>query len=173
MKPDFKENLAEDNLTINEKAELDTLEGIIEREMKSFMAVGNALLTIRDNKLYRQEFKTFNDYCNERWGMSKGYANRLISGSQVAANLTPHGALCTPCEIQPTSEFQIRPLTPLEPEQQRTVWEEAVKTAPGGRVTAKHVENTAKEFIGPAPRHPPKKRKKIQNHTPMRCTSQR
>jgi hypothetical protein len=37
MKPDFKENLAEDNLTINEKAELDTLEGIIKREMGSFV----------------------------------------------------------------------------------------------------------------------------------------
>jgi hypothetical protein len=159
MKPDFKENLAEDNLTIDEKAELETLEGIIEREMKSFMAVGNALLTIRDNKLYRQEFKTFNDYCIERWGIGKSQANRLMGGAKVAANLSPIGELCAPCAIQPTSEFQIRPLTPLEPEQQRTVWEEAVKTAPRGRVTAKHVENTVKKLISPALPPPPPKKK--------------
>lgn len=35
--------------------------------------------------------------------------NRLISGSQVAVNLVPIGALCTPCEIQPTNEAQVRP----------------------------------------------------------------
>jgi hypothetical protein len=76
--------------------------------MKPFMAVGNALLTIQDNKLYRQEFKTFNDYCNERWGLSKSQTNRLMSVAKVAANLSPIGELCAPCASQPTSEFQIR-----------------------------------------------------------------
>jgi len=32
------------------------LEGIIERSGKSFITVGNALLTIRDRKLYREHF---------------------------------------------------------------------------------------------------------------------
>ena len=82
MKPDFKENLLENTLTINEKAELDTLEGIISREMGSFIAVGKALLTIRDRRLYREEFNTFNEYCKEKWGMSKDYAHRLIRGSR-------------------------------------------------------------------------------------------
>jgi hypothetical protein len=73
--------------------------------------------------------------------MGKALANRLISGSQVAANLggpisqechkTSRGILCTPCEIQPTSEYQIRPLVPLQPAQQCEVWEEAVRTADG------------------------------------------
>ena len=87
MKPDFKENLLENTLTINEKAEFETLEDTIKREMGSFIAVGNALQTIRDQRLYREEFKTFKDYCNEKWGMGKAHANRLIGGSRVAANL--------------------------------------------------------------------------------------
>ena len=82
--------------------------------MKSFVAVGRALFTIRDSKLYREEFKTFNEYCNVRWGMGKSYAGYLISGSQVAVNLLTHddhpgGQLCTPCEIQPTSEGRSEP----------------------------------------------------------------
>jgi hypothetical protein len=105
----------------------------------SFIAVGKALLMIRDQRLYREDFKTFKDYCNDKWGMGRRYANRLIVGSQVAENLTPMGALCTPCEIQPVYERQIRPLTVLEPDQQRDVWEEAVKTAPAGRLTSKHI----------------------------------
>ena len=88
----------EDNLTTQlsetEKVELEILEGVIGREMKSFMAVGKALFTIRNNKLYREQYRSFKEYCTDRWGMSNSHANKLISGSQVAANL---GGTC---EIQ-------------------------------------------------------------------------
>ena len=63
MKSDFKEDLLGNTLTINEKAEFETLEDTIKREMGSFMAVGNALFTILDRRLYREEFNTFNEYC--------------------------------------------------------------------------------------------------------------
>ena len=56
--------------------------------MGSFIAVGNALLTIRDRHLYREKFKTFEDYCKEKWAVGKSYANYLIRGSQVAVNLS-------------------------------------------------------------------------------------
>jgi hypothetical protein len=36
----------------------------------------------------------------------------------------------------PTNEAQVRPLTDLEPEQQREVWLQAVDSAPMGKVTA-------------------------------------
>jgi len=152
----------EDNLTTQltkiEKAELETLEGVITREMGSFIAVGKALVTIRDKRLYREDFKTFKDYCNEKWGMSKTHANRLITGSQVAVNLTPIGALCAPCEIQPTSEYQTRPLAALEPDQQREVWKEAVENAPAGKVpTHEQVKALVDELVGPAPPAPLKK----------------
>src|SRR5258707_1813864 len=40
----------------------------------------------------------------------------------------------------PTNEGQARPLIGLEPPQQRDVWQEAVETAPNGKLTAAHVE---------------------------------
>ncbi|MBU4357078.1 MAG: hypothetical protein KJ822_17330 [Proteobacteria bacterium] len=79
------------------------------------MAAGKALLTIRDRKLYREGYKNFKDYCDGKWNMGKSHANGLIRGSQVAVNLATAVALCAPCEIQPTNEYQIRPLTILEP----------------------------------------------------------
>jgi hypothetical protein len=102
--------------------------------VKSFVAVGKALLTIRDNRLYREGFKTFTAYCTAQWGMGKSHANGLIRSSQVAVNLATAVALCTPCEIQPIHEQQVRPLRVLEPAQQRDVWEVAVRTAPVGKV---------------------------------------
>ena len=119
--------------------------------MGSFIAVGIALLTIRDRRLYREGFKTFNAYCAEKWGIGRNYANRLITGAQVAANLSPRGDLCTPCEIQPTNEAQVRPLVILEPDQQCEVWEEAVRSADGKVVTFRQVQALVTELIGPAP----------------------
>jgi hypothetical protein len=106
----------EDHLTTNERMELETLEGVIAREIGSFMAVGKALYAIRDRKLYRERFLNFQVYCNERWGLGRGHANCLIRGSKVAANLLTHDGrrgdqLYTPCEIQPIHEQQVRPLT--------------------------------------------------------------
>jgi len=162
MKPDFKEDLLENTLTIIEKAELEILEDTIERSVKSFVAVGKALNTIRDSKLYREQFQTFSEYCNVRWGMGKAYANRLITGSRVAVNLIGHGApgrqLCAPCEIQPIHEKQVRPLSALGYGQQCDVWEEAVRSANGKVVTYKQVKALVTELIDPAPPAPPKKK---------------
>jgi hypothetical protein len=112
---------------------------------------------IRKRRFYRRGFKNFKDYCADRWGMGKAHAARLITGSQVAVNLMqecnvmPHGTTLPACEIQPTSEYQIRPLAILNPEQQCEVWKEAVRTADGKVVTYQQVKALVAELIGPAP----------------------
>jgi hypothetical protein len=80
-----------------------------------FVKVGNALLEIRDSRLYRQQFPTFEAYCRERWGMGRNYPNRLIQAAEVVKNLVPIGTI-------PQTETQARPLTRLEPEVQQVVW---------------------------------------------------
>lgn len=67
-------------------------------------------------RLYREQFATFEDYCRERWGMSRVHAHRLIESAEVIGNLLPIG------NTVPANEAQARALTGLEPEQQRTAW---------------------------------------------------
>jgi hypothetical protein len=114
--------------------------------MGSFMAVGIALQTIKERKLYREGFKTFEDYCRAKWAMGRTYAHYLVNGSQVVANLFTRVNI-----LQPINEKQIRPLTVLEPEQQCEVWEEAVRSADGKIVTFKQVKALVKELTAPAP----------------------
>ena len=128
------------DLTIPEKQKLQQLESVIERGMKSFCAVGLALLEIRDGRLYRDSHRTFDDYCRERWGMSKPRATQFIQASQIVENLVTIVTI-------PANEAQARPLTRLEPEQQRAVWQEAVETAPDGRMTAMHVERVVNKTM--------------------------
>ncbi len=73
-------------LSTIEKSQLTALETIIERDPKSFIKVGTALLEIRDSKLYRDTNETFEEYCRGRWGFGKSYANELI-GAATAYNV--------------------------------------------------------------------------------------
>lgn len=131
--------LLEQYLTTTEEETLRECETVIERGLKTFYEVGTALLTIRDNRLYRVEYRTFEDYCRKRWQMDRHYAHRVIDAAQVAENLLPMGNI-------PDNERQARPLTELEPDEQRIVWTVVQDTAPAGKVTAVHVKSVVNVF---------------------------
>ena len=127
-------------LSLTELSRREELEHIIQLGLGTFYYVGSALLEIRDSRLYRSTHVTFEDYCRDRWKMARNYANKLILAAVVVANLG------TTVPI-PTNEAQVRPLTDLEPEQQRKVWLQAVNNAPMGKVTALNVEAAKAHMI--------------------------
>ena len=55
-------------MTLAEISRLQELEQVVETGLTVFVKVGNALLEIRDSRLYRQQCPTFETYCRERWG---------------------------------------------------------------------------------------------------------
>lgn len=129
-------------LSEDERDELERCEGIIERGLPVFFEVGAALLRVRDLRLYRGLYATFEDYCQARWGFSKTYANNLIAATSVRNNLTT-----IVVKTLPSNEAQTRPLAKLKtPEQQQQAWQRAVETAPDGRVTAAHVAAVVRDM---------------------------
>lgn len=60
-------------------AELAEQEAVIEKNIEGFYAVGQALTRIRDEKLYVGQYKSFKDYCNERWEFSRSRAYQLMN----------------------------------------------------------------------------------------------
>lgn len=136
-----------DIITGAEARRLEALEATIERGLNTFVEVGAALLEIRDSRLYRTTHGTFEDYCRERWGMVASRARQLIAAAETVQNLQS----VTTVTLLPATESQARPLTTLEPEVQREVWQRAVETAPNGKVTAAHVQNVVGEYRKPEP----------------------
>lgn len=126
------------DLTITEQHELERCEVVIKQGLETFLEVGQALMTIRDKRLYRLEFGTFEDYCRERWGMSRIHAHRMIEASEVVSNVLPMGNI-------PRTERQARPLTKLEPELQQKAWEQVVQESPD-KITAKRVEEVVEQW---------------------------
>ncbi len=100
------------NLAEAVRRTLADLEIVIERGVKTFVEVGVALEEIRDGKLYRPTYPTFEDYCRERWGWSRQHAYRQIQAAGVAKNLSPRG------DNMPVNEGQARELASLPSEQQ-------------------------------------------------------
>lgn len=118
-------------------ATLGELEAVIEGGLRTFVEVGAALLEIRDRRLYREQgFKTFEDYCQERWKWSRRHVNRQIEAAGVVRNLGPMGPTV------PENERQARQLVPLPPEEQREVWKSATAN---GKVSIRELTRLVRE----------------------------
>lgn len=128
-------------LTIDQQERLETLEAVIAKGLETFVEVGSALLEIRDQKLYRRWHRTFEEYCRERWGMARRTAYQLMDAAEVVENVRN-------CAQIPANEAQTRPLAHLEPDQRIIAWQTAVETAPNGKITAAHVEQTVEYLFG-------------------------
>jgi len=126
-------------LNIEESHELERCEVVIKQGLKTFIEVGEALFIIRDKRLYRNEFNTFEDYCQQKWSLGKRYVNYMIAASESITNLG------TIVPILPKTETQIRPLTSLEPEIQKEVWKEVVETH-GENITAAKVQSVVNNW---------------------------
>jgi len=130
-----------------EELKLVALEEYIKLNLYGFMIVGKALKAISDEKLYRVKFKRFEDYCQERWGLSDKYAYRQIEAyicvDRLEKALSPIGE-----KRIPTNESQVRPLTALEPEQQVKAWQRVLKAREGKSITADDVEKVVDKMLG-------------------------
>lgn len=123
-----------DPLSKEEKKALRHCETVIKRGVRTFVEVGNALKEIQESQLYRERHTTFEDYCKNRWDISRAHAYRLIESAKVVEDVSPTGDA-------PLRESQARPLTRLKSAQERQeVWEEAKAASPTGKPTARLVE---------------------------------
>jgi hypothetical protein len=129
-------------LTVREKADLEQCEQVLKRGLATFFEVGDALLTIRERRLYRSTHETFETYCHDRWNIGRSYAWRLIGAAERISLLPPGQNL-----PMPGNEFQVRPFLKLEPEAFPIAWEQAIKRAKDGKITPGLVRSVVAEFF--------------------------
>ena len=124
-----------------DRKKLETNENIIEKGWTTFVEVGQSLGAIKEDRLYREQFPTFDAYCRHRWSYRRSYAYELVGAAQVVKCLS-----AIPDIPLPTNESQVRPLIGLEPEQVCQAWTNAVKKAKSKRITARLVKKSASAF---------------------------
>jgi hypothetical protein len=139
----------EDELSFEDERDKLKLEREVER---AFYRAGCALRELRDRRLYRSTHKTFKEYCQDRFGFTRRRSDYLIGAAEVVDNLSgepePEQKREPMVLILPTSERQCRPLTKLEPEQQREIWHKAVESSKGKVPSGKVVAELVAKFQG-------------------------
>jgi len=133
-------------LSAQEQYDFQRHEKTITENVKTFIEVGTALADIRDRKLYRLNFDTFEDYCRERWGWERRHAYRMIEAAEITE-------MCPTGHIQ--SERQARELVPLkhDPEAIKAVVGAVVENAKatGATVTSQDIKKAVQERTGRVP----------------------
>ena len=99
-----------EQLSIQEQQSLEQNEAVIRQGCQTFLEVGEALLNIRDNRLYRALYPTFEQYCRERWGWSRQRSHQMIDAAQVVK------ALPEDCKHSVTNESTARAIKKVAPE---------------------------------------------------------
>lgn len=149
------------SVTDLEKSRLSELEVTIERGQKTFIEVGLALAEIRDSRLYREGFPTFEDYCQSKWGWSRVRAHQLIEAANTVEEMCPTGhktdllTIVNKPELpQVANEGQARELAKIkDPEVRAEVWAYATESAEKAKVavTAKIIKSAVETIINEPP----------------------
>jgi site-specific DNA-methyltransferase (adenine-specific) len=129
-------------LSTQERKRLAELEQVVEEDLGRFVAVGRALLEIRDQRLYRETHARFRDYLEERWSISRSRGYQLIDAAKVSE-------LVSTMVDTPPNERQTRELVPLLREDEQvlvTVWRE-LKTTYGDNLTTASVRDAVDRYV--------------------------
>lgn len=117
----------------------------IERGLKTFIDVGQALAEIRDSRLYKGTHGTFEEYCRDRWKMSDGRARQFMIAAETATNVAVEGLPA------PTNEGQARALAAVPEPERADVWRETVERTNGKPTAAAVREVQAERAQTPGP----------------------
>lgn len=141
-------------LTKDDRALLISYEAIIEDGLQSFVEVGNALMRIRDKRLYLEKFATFDEYCRERWNIPRNRADEFIKEAKAVKQVELDRNLGEEPPILPKNESQARELSRVPAAQQSAAWNEVIETAPRDEqdkpiITGAHVREVVAKHVPP------------------------
>ena len=156
-------NHLDTSLTSETKPSFEQCETVIRKGLQSFVEVGRALLRIKEEKYYQEQYDTFAEYCRARWHLGASRVYQLINATYVMDNLSTHSENTTEVSsaelphyesLFPQIESQVRPLSRLTPEQQIEAWKTAVDRAGTDYPTGKEVSFVVDELYPASPSKP-------------------
>lgn len=128
-------------LTATEIKRREELEDIVDRNLDVWREVSAALVEIHENKLWRDEAKTFKEYCDHRWEGGLRWAYMVMSSGKAAKDVNEPIA----------RESVARELVDVPPAQRQTVYTEAKNESNGKPPTAKAVRKARAKIIPDEP----------------------
>ena len=148
--------MSDNKLTAPERSDLRRLEKIVDDGLHTFLDVGNALREIRDSKLYREKWTTFEGYVEDRYDMKRAHAYRLIEAVETKDKVEK----MSPIGDKITNEAQLRELAKVPEEAIQAVLDKVVEDSQetGEPITAKGIKQAAESIADDKPEPKPDKK---------------
>ncbi len=126
-------------LSARERAVLRAAEAAIAEHLGAWVNVTNALLEIRQRRLYRETHDSFREYVRERWGLSEAHGHRLVLHA---------GVLDSPVGERIANERQAREIAAYldDPELLERIVQRADEIQNGKSLTAKALRQARLEL---------------------------
>lgn len=115
-------------LSHDEADRLAACEQTIDEGLTTFLAVGSALIEIRQHKLYRASHRTFEGYCRARFQLKRQRAYELMGAADVVNNLSEISDKNETIAL-PERESHASALAQLPAEKRRQVWKQITEEA--------------------------------------------
>lgn len=138
-------------LTAVQSARKTELETIIKNGVQSFREVGEALAEVKASGLYRDEYGTFEDYCRDKWNLSRSRGYQLIEAANIARNVSKI--------LDIPTDTAAREFVKASPKDQKKAARAIAKS--GKRATAKNVKAAVEKVT---PKREPKWESKHETH---------
>lgn len=125
----------------------------VQRGLNGLQDAADALLELREGRLYRETHRTWAIFCRETFGLTKQHVDRKIAAAEVLSLLesshSQNGTSDVP--FLPTSEAQVIELAPIPREKQPEVWRACVERSGGKQPTLREVRSMVSEVLGRKP----------------------
>jgi hypothetical protein len=150
-------------LSDEELQEFRRLDRDVARAAKAFVDAGIALARIKEGKLYRLEFKTFEEYCAQIHNISRSYAYHLAKAGTIVREMSTIEDISRESLGLLKCEAHVRELARLPDTESRVEILEIV--ADGSEVTAARIREAveAKLEANPISPRPPSPSVRLQN----------
>lgn len=129
------------SLSLEESQYLHQCESVIAEGLADFIRVGEALLAIATQGLYRATHASFEVYCRDRWGLARRTAYQKIEAAKTYATVRN----CA--QFPPQNEYQALQLAKLPTEAlQQAAWQQVVTNANGAKraITARVIRDVVR-----------------------------
>lgn len=141
--------MSTEQLTAAEREELARHDKAIKAGKRALLAMGRALRAIRDSRLYRESYDSFEKYCRNEHGLERSRVYHLIEYADTVDSIDAPNSYAPPAV---PSEAAARVLKKVPEEKRAEVWQQAVETAPQKqngqpRITAGHVAAVADPWM--------------------------
>jgi hypothetical protein len=130
QRPSPKTNQTDDSSRLSEleKSRLKECLECIDHGLQSYVKMGQALATIRDEKLYRETHNTFEDFASEVVVIARARAYQLIENSSVYLEMSKILDISEPSLRMPARESHIAELARIKsPKMRMKIWTAVLK----------------------------------------------